>query len=1490
MALNVFQIIAMHSNMFYPGSDTSRGGGSWASEFPQVADNINGQLSRYTRLAGAWASANITSTSTVSDSNGQNNGNVPNGASAEPWRSFGTYCVRGTYFTTPADGTTNLRSGYIGSFVGGYGGGAVSSGDKENQYGHDSNGSTVDFEPIYGHGAPTWPETANFNAMFRNSSSLPIDGAATVTKSATAQTWARTAYMPPVSYVIRNANSVARTISSGNVTFYVEERPSLQVAGAGSHSPFSCSGESPISSQTISNSGSVLQPATPSQVSTPVANTLYPYEYFDVTGQRKLNTRSMSLLWARIFDNGPTAYGWRYEEDGTDADGGVLQAVNAQTEYLWQRGSGQVQSPPISTAQEQRVRNAAYFTINEEYYGFVMDTKCMIFSNKSSMFPLLFFDLVDTWGATNPRIAGVAVTGTSGSNKVYFLSENGALALYDFTSTNGLLTLKTAASAPSANEGYSSLAVSSDGLTLYALYGTWIQDHRQTSAGVGTPRVAVIPYTIGTDTWGSLDVSPLIGRINGRHLREMLVLRDGRMAVTCEDVTVNGGDTLNTLIFLGSSNNCAWQVMFYDPSATSKWNTSIIRAQTSANADSAPLRSGTISNLLLSSNTLTVTVSNSFSSGNYVTINGITNTSWTWLNGLTVLVATASGSQFTATIATAIHAGVSTTAITAGIATRGMQYSSDVTSYWYRNVNAHMHDVKPNTLLVQGNWNCGQLWVLTLNAAGGAGPTTATLKNVSQGTPTNICHADIVPSTSANNAGSNPVDIRHAVDGNATIGDRTIFWFNDRFPSSVSVASSSTTMRMYYAPPSFVWNGTQVMSSLDRNPVDGSGYLTSWTKPLVDGGSSDYWTVGNLVINGTNNQTDTGAWTLITQFRDNYCHFVKVAAGGAGDSGPGNGLGIVYGKRVSQTLTYLPTYWKVVGGNWVLADSSTDAKASPQAVPASALTDVTMPYGLILNYGATGTDTYNPNEFYTLCLCYGNTKLFRTARYPWAMFAGQTFLQMDTRTMASQRAIAAYLVDTDLMTVTTPTVPLDPSSAGTTVTLGTSLATTNFGVGWATFAEWPKLNGSSLPYNGPLQMVLAVTGNPDPTTAVVPPNVALPTQGGTTSSWTVNGHTYVATSSSTSNAAGNSVENAFFGSPNAYWKANAAPTQSVTIDLGAANAQTVLSYSFRPYFDNASTTNNTPKSWTIQGSNTGAFAGEQTTVDTRSNVTPKRGMAFNCNGSTGSFRYYRMSITATGSGTSPALGMLQYYTATLATTISFSDIGFFNYGDNLGSDGTMLRVNQFARGLTFEVSTNGGSTYTPLTILWRAHNGFAFCFDRQTGVDHIRITCQSGFNLGTGSNGTTNDITNNAFGPVYLFDWMTGAGQTALNTARLGSSGASNGTAARGSWDDNILGIAGDAVTMSIDSGSPNALLPQLVHELGVRYPVYGTAVDTTAIESSTAMQIWDFNPVASLAYKVHPFWGFALFAGAGQNGAFATAASQPGTSLAITYHWGRRI
>jgi hypothetical protein len=1463
MGINVYEITALHNNLLQTTSTVAKAGAS-ASEFPVVADNLNGQLTRYTRLAGVWDSANIGNNPGVvtSGSWGQANGR---GSDSTPFRSIGSYFIRGVYFSDVADGTNNYRSGYIGSFVGGL---------LETQYGHDPNGASVDYETIYGHGVTTFPQGATFSTQFRDPSRLPADNTAVVSNHNSA--YSKTRYMPPSTFLVV-VSSTTTTLGSGNVRVWVEERPSLQVATLGSHSPLDSAGvhRTPNSDQTLGNNGALKQTAFPAtsynggnqysplgtQATSPVN---YPYELFYQTGVRKLNNRAASLLLARIFDNTSIAYGSRYEEDGSDA---TVQPVNTQTEYIWQRSA--TQAGATTAAQDQRVRQTSYFTINDEYYGFVMDTKCLIYSNKASMVPLIFFDLTDTWGA-NKRIAGVAVSTTAAdpwAGHIYFLSEDGKLADYDFTGsfTNGVISAKTAATAPAANEAYSSLALSSDGLKLYALYGTMAADSRTTSTGVGTPRVAVRPYTILSDTWGALDVSPLQGRINVRSLREMQVLRDGRMAILCEHTFVTGGNTENFAQSLGSTNNCAWQLMIYDPSATAKWNTSIINGGT-------PNRSNQFSNATLTSNVVTIAAVNTFSAGDQVTINGLIGTSYAFLEGTkaTVLTAGLSGTQFSFNFT---HGNVGSVGLSAGRATSGWQYGSDVTGNpgnsaaytWFQNINAFVHDVKANTLLIQGNWTASELYSVTLNAAGGAGPS-APSANVAVGfntytsgagtTSSSIVHSDFIV--------AQPVEIRHNRDyitggAGATTGDRTIFWFNTNSPSAIGSVNSGL-VPLYYAPPSFVWNGATVMSRwADRNVTDNSGFAANWDQ--------DKWTFGSL-LNPSQQPNVHPQWSFPTQFTGNFLHFVKI-------DGMGNVEGVptssIYGQYVSQTLAYVPTYWKWNGSAWTLADNYADANTSGNGypVPLTPATDVPLPWGLQIRFTA---GTYGLAEFHTFNVCWGNTKFARKVRFPWAMFAGQTLLQTDTRTLATQNALQMIFNETDHSSVAFS---------------GPTLRTDGGNSGWNSQTVFPKLDNSNNPNNAPVVMTITCA-NFDPATILNAPMASTTTL--------ANGGVTTQITSSNGDQASAPSWFAFAGGPSRFWRSSLSPASNPYIQMDFGSGKTVVAYSFRPYWDSDTTHGNAPTTWTLKGSNTGVFGGEETTIDTRAGVTVQKGMAFTCNGATGSFRYYRMRITATTSSAVPMLGMLQFYSNSTQGAINFVDLSFLPHGSNqaggngydsnFASDGSLNINSNYARGLKFEVSTNGGGAYSTITPLWRAHNGHVFSFARQVGVTNIRITCTSPYNHGTGVTGDTNDTLNAAFGPVYTYDY--GVNQAALNNARLGSSGSASQTPtnpAAGSFEPNNLGVAVDAMTVSIDGGSPNALSTVYTQNAfnGTNY-IY--SFTSTQIERFAILSFWDGFTVPANCYKVHPYFGFIFFEGAGANN---VASLKAGTSASITYHWGRR-
>jgi hypothetical protein len=81
--------------------------------------------------------------------------------------------------------------------------------------------------------------------------------------------------------------------------------------------------------------------------------------------------------------------------------------------------------------------------------------------------------------------------------------------------------------------------------------------------------------------------------------------------------------------------------------------------------------SGTISNLALTSNVLTVTVSNTFLSSYNVTFTGITNTTWKFLDGTTTCTVSATGLSSSSFQCPYTHADITSTMISVGIATQG---------------------------------------------------------------------------------------------------------------------------------------------------------------------------------------------------------------------------------------------------------------------------------------------------------------------------------------------------------------------------------------------------------------------------------------------------------------------------------------------------------------------------------------------------------------------------------------------------------------------------------------------------------------------------------------------------------------------------------------------------------------------------------------------------------------------------------------------------
>ena len=239
--------------------------------------------------------------------------------------------------------------------------------------------------------------------------------------------------------------------------------------------------------------------------------------------------------------------------------------------------------------------------------------------------------------------------------------------------------------------------------------------------------------------------------------------------------------------------------------------------------------------------------------------------------------------------------------------------------------------------------------------------------------------------------------------------------------------------------------------------------------------------------------------------------------------------------------------------------------------------------------------------------------------------------------------------------------------------------------------------------------------------------------------------------------------------------------------------------------------------------------------------------------------------------------MFRLSTAALTTSVNFNELVFHAYGSQISATYhyPWIRNWQMCRGLKIEVSNNGGGTYTTIMQpgstqpLWRSHNGYSLAFTRQTAITNIRITVQHGYNYATAAD-SSNVPATTGFGPFYLIDYNVS--QATIDAARLGSSSALDGTAPRGSFDTNCLGMATDVPNISIDGGNPSLL----------NVPPIPYTFENVAVHG-----MWDFNAVQTNQFKMHPFFGFVFFEGAGGSGGLSTKA---GTTAVINYQWGRRI
>ncbi len=119
------------------------------------------------------------------------------------------------------------------------------------------------------------------------------------------------------------------------------------------------------------------------------------------------------------------------------------------------------------------------------------------------------------------------------------------------------------------------------------------------------------------------------------------------------------------------------------------------------------------------------------------------------------------------------------------------------------------------------------------------------------------------------------------------------------------------------------------------------------------------------------------------------------------------------------------------------------------------------------------------------------------------------------------------------------------------------------------------------------------------------------------------------------------------------WVTAATTTGWIQYQFGSA--KTIGSYSIKSSYNYGS---RAPQAWTLQGSNTGAFAGEQVTLDTRSAQTGWNNLgevrSFNI-ASPASYSYYRLNVTANnGDGTYLSLDEITLNSATVINNLTYS--------------------------------------------------------------------------------------------------------------------------------------------------------------------------------------------------------------------------------------------
>ena len=165
-----------------------------------------------------------------------------------------------------------------------------------------------------------------------------------------------------------------------------------------------------------------------------------------------------------------------------------------------------------------------------------------------------------------------------------------------------------------------------------------------------------------------------------------------------------------------------------------------------------------------------------------------------------------------------------------------------------------------------------------------------------------------------------------------------------------------------------------------------------------------------------------------------------------------------------------------------------------------------------------------------------------------------------------------------------------------------------------------------------------------------------------------------------------------------YWaSASSGLPATLEIDVGSVNAGVPISYFVSNNFNNNATN---PATWTFQGSNDNSWS---TTLDTRSGQgsATGTGTSYTLTGSTVSYRYFRLNITACSSGTEAAICEM---TVTVGTTYPTGTMYYVYMNSSMaidltryvgGSISSLTIANSVPSGGTLVgfISTDGGFTW-----------------------------------------------------------------------------------------------------------------------------------------------------------------------------------------------------